>query len=327
MMKKLVMMTLAVGVTISAYAGKNFEITSSGENLMTLTKVTDNEEPCMNPYGGEFGSDLYFAARENKKYWNIYKKDNVFSTAMNQKTSGNNRNWSPVYSKVLDKIAFRCQNDGSATSDIFMMNSSKGKTLQAITESPDAYEGHPDFSPDGKYLIYDKQSYTYYRKLNFWSLWGFGGTTVAVEHSEVWLRNLQTGENVLLTQGYYPRFSPDGKTIVYVKYSSDAKSCSIWTMDLDGSNPVQITDAKKGFAFNPCWSPDGTRIIFDAYKKDKKDSDLYIIDVDGNNLVQLTVNKSYDGQPYWSPDGYVYFVSDRGNKKENYQIWRFKIDF
>ena len=82
-------------------------------------------------------------------------------------------------------------------------------------------------------------------------------------------------------------------------------------MDMDGGNQVQITDAKKGYAYNPCWSPDGKRIIFDAYKKDKKDTDLYIIDVD---------------QPYWSPDGYVYFVSDRGNKKENYQIWRFKLD-
>ena len=97
-------------------------------------------------------------------------------------------------------------------------------------------------------------------------------------------------------------------------------------MDLDGGNQVQITDAKKGYAFNPCWSPDGKHIIFDAYKKDKKDTDLYIIDIDGNNLVQLTVNKSYDGQPYWSQDGFVYFVSDRGNKKENYQIWRFKLD-
>ena len=325
-MRKVLSLTLVACATLTSWAGKNFEITTSGENLMTLTKVTDNEEPCMNPYGGNMGLNLFFAARENKKYWNIYKKENVFSTAMSQKTSGKNFNWAPAYSEVLDKIAFRCQNEGSATSDIFMMNNTKGKTLQAITESPDAFEGHPSFSPDGQYLIYDKQSYSFYKKLNFWSLFGFGGTTVAVEHSEVWLRNLKTGENVLLSGGYTPRFSPDGKSIAYVKYSSDAKSCSIWTMDLDGGNQVQITDAKKGYAFNPCWSPDGKHIIFDAYKKDKKDTDLYIIDIDGNNLVQLTVNTSYDGQPYWSQDGFVYFVSDRGNKKENYQIWRFKLD-
>lgn len=97
-------------------------------------------------------------------------------------------------------------------------------------------------------------------------------------------------------------------------------------MEIDGSNPMQITDAKKGFAFNPCWSPDGSRILFESFKKDKKDYDLYVIDIDGNNLKQLTKNKSYDGTPYWTSDNYIYFTSDRGGKSGNYQIWRFKYN-
>ena len=84
--------------------------------------------------------------------------------------------------------------------------------------------------------------------------------------------------------------------------------------------------SKKGYALNPRWSPDGTRLVFQSSKKDKKDFDLYVIDVDGNNLTQLTINKSYDGQPYWTTDGYIYFVSDRGNDAGNYQIWRFKYE-
>ena len=62
-------------------------------------------------------------------------------------------------------------------------------------------------------------------------------------------------------------------------------------------------------------------------KKDKKDFDIYIIDVDGNNLTQVTINKSYDGMPYWTKDNYLYFVSDRGNVEENLQIWRFKLSY
>ena len=65
-------------------------------------------------------------------------------------------------------------------------------------------------------------------------------------------------------------FSPDGTKIAYVKYSSDAKSTSIWIMNIDGSEQVQVTDAKKGFALNPRWSPDGTKLIFQSSKKDKK---------------------------------------------------------
>lgn len=118
-----------------------------------------------------------------------------------------------------------------------------------------------------------------YSKANFASFFGFGYSTIVVENSEV-------------------------------KYSSDAKSTSIWIMNIDGSEQVQLTDAKKGFALNPRWSPDGTRLVFQSSKKDKKDADLYVIDVDGNNLTQLTINKSYDGQPYWTTDGYIYFVSD-----------------
>ena len=110
-----------------------------------------------------------------------------------------------------------------------------------------------------------------------------------------------------------------------MEYSTDAGSCSVWTMNTDGSDPVQLTDAKKGYAYHPRYKPDGKKIVFDCFKKERKDNDIYIIDSDGNNLTQVTINKSYDGQPYWTKDGYIYFVSDRGGKAGNRQIWRFKL--
>lgn len=246
---------------------------------------------------------------------------------MAQKTSGKNFNRQPNFNPVTGKIAFSCQQDGAGTSDIYTMFDNKGKALSQITESSDAYEEYPSFSKDGNLLVYARTQLSYYRKAN-WStfFFGFGGTTIVVENSEIWMKNLKTGETTLLGNGYQPCFSPDGKQIAYVKYSSDAKSTSIWIMNIDGSDQVQVTDAKKGFALTPRWSPDGKRLIFQASKKDKKDADLYVIDVDGNNLTQLTINKSYDGQPYWTTDGYIYFVSDRGNDAGNYQIWRFKYE-
>lgn len=321
-MKKNVLVLLGMAAILASCGGTQFAITSSGENLSTLTKVTDNEEPCISPYGGDNGKDLFFAARENNRYYNIYKKDNPFSSAMSQKTSGKNFNISPAYNAETDRIAFRCQLEGASTSDIYMMNNNQGKALSQITESNNAYEDNPCFSADGKYLVYDKTTNTYYKKV---SGWGFFSSVLIVQNSEIWMRNLETGENILLGSGVQPAFSPDGKSIVYVKYSSDAKSCSIWTMNTDGGNQVQVTDAKKGYAFHPRFSPDGKKIVFDCYKKDKKDNDIYIIDVDGNNLTQVTINKSYDGQPYWTTDGYIYFVSDRGGKSGNRQIWRFKL--
>ena len=321
-MKRIVfIMATFFAVLLTSCGGAKYAITSTGENLSALTKVTDNEEPCISPYGGDNGKDLFFAAREDKVYYNIYKKDNPFSSAMTQKTSGKNFNISPAYNAIADKISFRCQMEGASTSDIYAMKNNSGKALTQITESDNAFEDNPCFSPDGKFIVYDKTINTYYKK---WNLFGVM-SMVLVQNSEIWMKNLETGENILLGNGVHPSFSPDGNTIVYVKYASDAKSCSIWTMNIDGGNQVQITDAKKGYAFHPRFSPDGKQIVFDCVKKDKKDNDIYIIDVDGDNLTQVTINKSYDGQPYWTTDGYIYFVSDRGGKEGNRQIWRFKL--
>ena len=324
------MRNLLISVVITfmlCSCASQYAIMSGDENLQALTKVTDGDQPCITPYGGDNGKNLYFAVMENKKYYNIYKKENPFSSAMTQKTSGKNFNYSPAYCEEIDKIVFRCQNEGNLTSDIFTMPNTKGKTLTKVTESTNAYENNPCFSNDGKYVVYDKQTYKAMTKTSTLGyVLGLTGLTYTIfEQSEIWMKNLETGETILLGNGYQPTFSPDGKSIAYVKYSSDTKSCNIWTMSIDGDNQVQITDAKKGFAFYPRWSPDGEYLVFQSTSNDKKDADLYMVRLDGNNLTQLTVNKSHDGTPYWTKDGYLYFVSDRGDKKGHYQIWRFKM--
>lgn len=325
-MKQVFFIVILLSVAITGTAKKKkWAVTTTGESLQALTQVTDNEEPCICPFGGDNGSPLFFAARENKKWYNIYKKDNPLSAAMVQKTSGKNNNTNPVYCPSIDKIAFSCQLEGSGTSDIFMMTDSKGKALNQITESSNAHEDYPSFNKDGSLLTYSRIQYSYYKQQSIWgALFGISSMTL-VENSEIWIKNLKTGETTLLGNGYMPCFSPDGTKIAYVKYSSDAKSCSIWTMNIDGTEQIQLTDAKKGYAYNPRWSPDGKHLIFQSSKKDKKDFDLYIIDTDGNNLTQVTINNSYDGMPYWTQDNFIYFVSDRGNIDGNLQIWRFKL--
>lgn len=324
-MKKSYFILIAVAFFLASCGGAKFAVTTGGENLSALTKVTDGEESNIHPFGGDNGANLFYASSQNKgKYFNIYKKDNPFASASVQKTSGKNFNYAPAYCSATDKIAFRCQNEGMYTSDIFMMSGTQGKALTQITESSSDYEGNPCFSSDGKYLLYDKQSYTYYKRTNLASLLFGGYATIIVENSEIWMKNLQTGETTLLGNGYQPCFSPDNQQIAYVKYAPDAKSTSIFIMNTDGTNQIQVTDAKKGFSFNPRWSPDGKKLIFQSAKKDKKDFDIYVINTDGENLTQLTMNKSSDVTPYWTTDGYIYFASDRGGKKGNFQIWRFQ---
>lgn len=324
-MRFLMVVLCCVCLSATVGAKKKFAVVTGDESLQSLTKITDSDEPIMNPFGGNDGKNLYFTCKDKKGFWNIFMRENPMSQAMTQRTNGNNRNFSPVYNPILDKIAFRCQMDGNNTSDIYMMGSTS-KAMSPITESSNAFEDNPSFSPNGEWLAYDKCTYSKFKSYSWNIFFGISSNTTIVENSEIWIKNLKTGELILLCGGYQPRFSPDGKHIAYVKYAADAKSTSIWLMKADGSEPMQITDAKKGYAMYPCWSPDGKKLVFQSFKKDKKDNDLYVIDIDGNNLTQITKNKSSDCQPYWSNDGHIYFCSDRGGNEGNYQIWRFKAE-
>jgi TolB protein len=99
----------------------------------------------------------------------------------------------------------------------------------------------------------------------------------------------------------YPRWSPDGKRIVFT--SDRSGRYEIWMLDADATNLRQLTFNTPGDTTFPLWSPDGTQILFRS------------------NLVNsiLEVNKTWaeqklrllpmppDNQRFaawdWSPDG------------------------
>jgi Tol biopolymer transport system component len=100
-----------------------------------------------------------------------------------------------------------------------------------------------------------------------------------------------------------------GGKIVYVATTS-ASSQNIFVMDVDGSNPQQITNLP-GTNTNPAWSPDGKRIAFSANpKNENRGARIVIMNADGSNLTPVTNFSS--GMPHWSADGKrLVFESDR----------------
>src|SRR4029079_11205001 len=56
-----------------------------------------------------------------------------------------------------------------------------------------------------------------------------------------------------------PRFSPDGKTIVYV--SDRTGGYNLWTISVDKKDTVQITTGNTQTYQSPAWTPDGKYII------------------------------------------------------------------
>ena len=79
----------------------------------------------------------------------------------------------------------------------------------------------------------------------------------------------------------------------------------IWIMDLDGSDPQEITGVGDGFVYCVQISPDGRRFAYHATMLADRDSYcIFVSDLDGNNRVEVAAAQGhlYFG-PMWSPDG------------------------
>src|SRR5215471_10956703 len=56
-----------------------------------------------------------------------------------------------------------------------------------------------------------------------------------------------------------PKFSPDGKKIVFVSDRSGAEN--LWISDVDGSNPKPLTKGRNTSFLSPSWTADGNYVI------------------------------------------------------------------
>ena len=63
----------------------------------------------------------------------------------------------------------------------------------------------------------------------------------------------------------------------------------IFTMDTDGTDPVQVTTVETGNWAVPSWSPDGTRIAFSGTSDG--DAEIFVVNTGGGDPVQLTSNE------------------------------------
>ena len=81
----------------------------------------------------------------------------------------------------------------------------------------------------------------------------------------------------------------------------------IWTLNPDGSNPVNLTRNSRYFDQTPAWSPDGGRIAFaNSNPFDQSDSGgrICVMDPDGSEGIEISLPAG-EGvwEPSWSPDG------------------------
>ncbi len=146
-----------------------------------------------------------------------------------------------------------------------------------------------------------------------------GNTIVFDLLGDIYSMPIKGGETTLLTSDIawqmQPKFSPDGKHIVF---TSDADGGdNVWIMDADGNNAKAVTNETFRLLNSPTWSPDGDYIVARKHFTDTRSlgaGEVWMYHKAGGNGVQLTKrpNDQKDlGEPAFSPDGkYVYFSQD-----------------
>ncbi|MGW8571006.1 TolB family protein [Streptomyces niveus] len=106
------------------------------------------------------------------------------------------------------------------------------------------YVGHPDWSPDGKRIVYDSP------------------------RGMEWIKSDGTGQEVLTTAGGAGTFSPDGRSIAFVKATTYETADGweygrdVWVLDVATRQTHQISTARNARSTPVDWSPDGERIVY-----------------------------------------------------------------
>jgi Tol biopolymer transport system component len=97
-----------------------------------------------------------------------------------------------------------------------------------------------------------------------------------------------------------PRWSPDGKQIVFYAFSPGQKQ-KLYTVSTDEGTSREMIPEDLQAEFDPNWSPDGTRIVFGGAPSDPN-STVRILDVKTHQISTLPGSKGLYS-PRWSPDG------------------------
>ena len=95
-----------------------------------------------------------------------------------------------------------------------------------------------DVSPDGQQLVFDLLG-------DLYTLPIAGGTAVRLTSGTAF-----DGQ---------PRFSPDGKRVVFISDRSGGDN--VWTASLDGKDTTQVTKGNDALILSPEWTPDGKYIV------------------------------------------------------------------
>jgi Tol biopolymer transport system component len=151
---------------------------------------------------------------------------------------------------------------------------------------------------------------------------------VAYPEGTLWRSKVDGGERMQLTSppGYVinPRWSPDGKTIVFSPESTPGGPAKMYEVSRDGGTPRPLLPDDPLPQVDPNWSPEGRKIVFGGDSINAPDrgvtSAIRVLDLDTHQVTTLPGSDKLFA-PRWSPDGrYIVAQSTDGKTLQRFDL-------
>jgi TolB protein len=146
-------------------------------------------------------------------------------------------------------------------------------------------------------------------------------TTIIGNSRMVCSMDIKGGNYTVITEGGHVRVNPrDNTKIIYNLRVGNF--VQLFTMDMKSGQKTQVTSGDNNNR-DGAYSLDGKYIAYSSNRENPKGRNyhIYVMSSDGTGINQLTQGSTDEGDPCWSPDGWVYFYS---NAERNYNIWKVK---
>src|SRR5882757_8489709 len=177
----------------------------------------------------------------------------------------------------------------TARGDIFTLPAEHGNTRD-VTQTSDADEDHPAWSPDGKTIAY---------------------TTDISGEQQIAVRPAEGGPEKILThfeRGFFyaPRWSPNGERLAFSDHEH-----RLWWMSAAGGEPVQVARDLYTEIHDYTWSPDGRWLAYSIVGANQQ-SGIWLYNTETRKASLVSDPRSNDFQPAFDPAGkYLFFISTR----------------
>lgn len=193
-------------------------------------------------------------------------------------------------------IYFTLRKKENENANIVYYDGSKLNDFKVKSGSSSRGENQAAISADGKSIAFN----TYQ----------FGGWKTAFSKVDgTNIKQIDKSRNYAFT----PRFSNDGKWIVYTAHSDGRFGTrDIYKIKTNGDGKARLTKNSRS-NYTPSFSPDGSKIAF-VSSRDGKNYEIFVMKSDGSKQTNLTKHPSHEACPSWSPDGkQIAFLSVRGD--------------